>query len=232
MGIANTVPDSRAPRRFATVTRPTNTIDRSDPMLVRPRDRRPDREDPGHDRDDHGHHVVEEERGRRHQPRQGTEVLLAHDVGPAAARVRPDRLAVRDDHDRHQRGDRDRDRHDVALRRGRGREQHDEDLAGGVGDRRQRVGGEDRQRQDLGEQRVLEPSGREGAAEDHTLDHTARSDGEPGSGHAAVSLRRRHPRWVRTAVGSVGRVGADLGRRQMERDARDHDAPARRAGCA
>ena len=120
------------------------------------RDRRRDREHPGahgnRDRQD----VVDEERRRRGQARQDPEVLLADDVGAAARRIGADGLAVGRDHDREEQRDRQRDRdHEMDRRRARG-EQDEQDLLGRVRVRRERVRREDRERDGLREQRVLE----------------------------------------------------------------------------
>ncbi len=140
-------------------------------VLVGPRDRRPDREHASHDRDDNGHHVVEEQRRRGRQPGERAEVVLADDVGAAPAGIGAHRLPVRGDDHSHQQRDGDRDRHDVLLRRRRRDEQDDQDLAGGIGDRGQRVGGEDRERQHLRQQRVLQVVTGERTPQDDALDH-------------------------------------------------------------
>ena len=54
-------------------------------MLVRPRERGPDREHARDDRDHDGHHVVEQQGRGRDQARERTQVVLADDVGAAAA---------------------------------------------------------------------------------------------------------------------------------------------------
>src|SRR5205823_12586772 len=100
-------------------------------------------------------HVVGQQGGARDETRQRAQVVLRDDVGTAARLVRLDRLRVRERHDREQGGDPDRDRQDQVQRRGGGREQHDHPGPGRIGDRGERVGGEDRQRQELREERLL-----------------------------------------------------------------------------
>ena len=71
---------------------------------------REDRGDAGGDRHRDGEDVVDEQRRAGDERRHLAEVLAAHDVGAATARVGEDRLAVRRDDDREDQRDRDRDR--------------------------------------------------------------------------------------------------------------------------
>ena len=65
------------------------------------------------DRHDHRHHVVEQQRRGRDEPGEHAQVLLADDVGAAAARVGANRLPIGAHHDRHQGRDGEGDRHHV-----------------------------------------------------------------------------------------------------------------------
>ena len=145
-----------------------------DPVFVRPLERRPDREHARHDGNHHGHHVVEQQGGGRDQAWKGSEVVLAHDVRAAAARVGTDGLSVRAHDDRHQQGDRDRDRHHVGLGVRGDEGERDQDLARRVGDRRQGVGGEHRKREHLRQQRVLQLLAGERSAHEEALDDRGR----------------------------------------------------------
>ncbi len=165
-----------------------------DPLVGHPVELR-DRDDggrAGRDRDGDGQDVVDEQRGTGDERRDPAEVLAADDVGPAAARVGEDRLAVGedDDHeqDRHRDGDR---REDVealleARRAGRGDEQ---DLFRRVGRRRDGVGRERRQRDGLGEALVLLLRRR-----DRTADEEPLQPGEHGGTLVPARGRADHPR--------------------------------------
>ena len=88
-----------------------------DLMAAQRRDRRRDRRDAGRDRHRHRQRVVDHQRGRRDQRRSRPEVLAAHDVRAAAARIRVQGLAVARGHDRQQCDDDQRDRHEIVERR-------------------------------------------------------------------------------------------------------------------
>ena len=154
-------------------------------------ERRGDRrhgEDPRRDRDGHGQHVVGEERRRPDEARQRPEVLARDDVGAAARLVGPHRLHVRDDDDGEERGDRNRDREDEMRRRRGNGEQHDERRLRRVCDRREWVGREDRQRERLGKERLLQLPGPHGPA-DEELPHAPAGCGDLGHGSSAPSTR-------------------------------------------
>ena len=119
------------------------------------RHRRGQREHAGGDRDRDGEDVVGEQRRRRDEAREPAEVLLRDDVRAARALVDEHRLPVREHDDREQHGDPDRDREHQMRGAGRGADEHDQRRLGGVRDRRERVGGEDRQREELREERLL-----------------------------------------------------------------------------
>jgi hypothetical protein len=80
-----------------------------------------------------------------------------------------DVLPVGRDDDEHHDRDEDRDLPGEGIRREPGERQRDQDLVGGVGHRGECVGGEDRQRDALGEQRLAQLRARELAADQHAL---------------------------------------------------------------
>ena len=146
----------------------------------------------GDARDDrHGYRqdVVDQQRRRRGQGGVDAEVVLGDEIGAAPLRVRRDRLAVGDDDHRQQRGDAQRHGKRVAERRAAREDEHQQDFLGRIGHRRERVGGEHRQRRRLPEPLVSRLGERHGRADQQALDqgqsHTrhrlygARSPGEP-----------------------------------------------------
>ena len=176
------------PRRLASVINTISTIPSEHAMVrealeLRDRD---DRRDAGRDRHRDGEDVVDEQRRAGDQRRVLAEVLAAHDVAAAAARVGEDRLAVRERDDREQDRDRDRDRDQrveperEARRAERGDE---EDLLGRVRRRRDRVGGEDRERDGLRDALVLLLGRRQRPTDQEPFDN----------GHQAGSCS---PRWM------------------------------------
>jgi len=76
---------------------------------------------------------------------------VGHDVGAAAAGIRLDGLAVADDDDAKQGDDPDRDGQRIGGGARAGEDEDEKDLLRGVGNRRDRVRGEDGERFDLGE---------------------------------------------------------------------------------
>jgi len=141
-------------------------------MLVEPRKRRDDVVHARGDRDRHGHHVVDHQRGGDHHARTPSEVPADDFVGSAAARVGVDHLTIGEHHDDHQehhgKGD---PRGQVQV--GQSPEgQHLEDLLGGVGDRGQRVGGEDGQGDPLGQQGLAQIVAAHRASDQYALDGT------------------------------------------------------------
>ena len=146
---------------------------------------RGDREDAGGYRHGDREHVVDEQSGRSDEARQGAEILLRDDVGAAARLVDADRLSVRDDDDREQRRDSDRDGENQVDRRGGGGDEDDHRGLGRVGDRRQRVRGEDRKREGLREQCLLELPRGHRPADNRPLQRTRRRPLERRVFHAA-----------------------------------------------
>ena len=149
-----------------------------DPVRVERRRRRGDRDDPRRDRDRDRQHVVREQRGPGDEARDRAEVLLRDDVRAAARLVGAHGLPVRERDDREQQRDRDRDRNDPVQRAERDADEDDHRRLGGVRDRRERVGCEDREREELREQRLVELVARHRAADDDPLhDRPSRAAG-------------------------------------------------------
>ena len=171
------------------------------------REGRLDRDHTGHDRHDHGHHVVEEQRGGGHQAGELAQVVLAHDVRAAASRIGAHGLTVGAHDDRQEERDGDRDRHDVRVGVGRDQREGDQDLAGGVGHGRQGVRREDRQREDLRQERVLEPGARERSPDEHPLPDGRGFGGHRGRCYAALAVPRRTSRGSRQARPATLRQG-------------------------
>ena len=125
--------------RFADATEVQQRDDRHEPdgqldaERVQLRDRRGDREHAGGDRDSDRKDVVDGERGRRGEPGDVPEVLARDDVRAAAARVRLDRLTVRERHDREQDADGERDRDRARERAGPGDGEDEQDFVGRIG---------------------------------------------------------------------------------------------------
>jgi hypothetical protein len=105
------------------------------PFRERGRDRGYARGDTDGDRQ----HVIDEQRGRRDERGRFAQIVLRHDVGAAAARIRMDRLPVRKHDDRENRGDDQGDWRGERQRAGADENQNAENLLGSVRDRRQRV---------------------------------------------------------------------------------------------
>ena len=134
--------------------------DREDTQLDVParqgRDGGGNREDSAGHRDRDGQHVIDQQRRGRDEGRDRPEVVHCDDVGAAARLVGTHDLRVRECDDPEQDRDHDREREDEVKR---GRRNSDEDDHRGfcrVRDRADRVRREDRQRQELREQGVLE----------------------------------------------------------------------------
>ena len=172
------------------------------------REDRGDREDAGGYRDRHGQDVVRQERGCGDESGQRAEVLLREDVGAAARLVDRDALPVGENDDEQERGDSDRDREDEVRRAHRGRDEDGERRLRRVGDRRDRVRGEDRKREELREQPVLE---------------LARCEGPPDQG--SLGARRQapegpaRPACARGSDGSASGIGLQVRRRRDDHHA-------------
>ena len=185
VGSANRAPDSRTPRRLASVSMSDEGEAERDLVPAERGGGGREREDSGGDGDGHGQDVVDEQGRGRDEARHRPEVLARDDVGAAARLVRVDGLDVREDDDRHHGRDRDRHRQDVmAGRRGRA-DQDDERRLGRVGDGRERVGGEDREGEPLGEQRLVHLPARAGSADQSSLERKRAGAHDPTLGRAA-----------------------------------------------
>ena len=127
----------------------------------------------GRDRHRHGEDVVDEQRRACHQRRVAAQVVATDQIGPAAARIGEDRLAIRRDHERDENRNDDRDGYQPgepeceARAPDRGDEQ---DLFGGVRRRGQRVRREHRQRDELGEAVPFLVEGRDRAPDERAFE--------------------------------------------------------------
>ena len=121
------VTNARMPRQMGTVPEERDGKGRSESA-----DTRSD----GH-RDGEG--VVHYQGGGRHQAGAGAEVVPGHGVGPAAAGISGDHLAVGEHQDGQQDDDDDGDRQDQVQSARPGGGQHHDDRLGAVGDRCQGV---------------------------------------------------------------------------------------------
>ena len=167
----------------------------------------------GRDRDGHREHVVDEQGRGRDEAREPPEVVARDHVRAAARLVRVDRLAVGEDDDRQQDGDPGGDREDEVGRRCRGDDEDDERRLGRVRHRRERVRGEDREREPLREQGLVHLPARARAADKRAL----QPDGAaPGLGGPRRRLDRPH--WA-SAIGSRA-----TRRRRSARSAAAHEA--------
>ncbi len=147
---------------------------------VEPRDRAGGVLRPGRDAHRDGEHVVDEQRARDRHARPPAQVDGRDLVVAPAARVGVDVLAVRRDHGRHHQGDGDRDLPGPRVGAGPREGQHDEDLVGGVGHRRERVAGEDRERDPLGQERLAQLGATELASQQDPLGDVPNSHDRQG----------------------------------------------------
>ncbi|MFT3853954.1 MAG: hypothetical protein QM733_14605 [Ilumatobacteraceae bacterium] len=167
--------------------------DRHGPLRVEA-DRGADRQHATGDADGDGEDVVDEQRRAGDERRDRPEVLLGDDVAAATARVGEDRLAVAGDDDHQQDTDDDGDRHELGERRQADpglADEHDEDLVGRVCRRRDRVAGEHRQGDLLGDPLVALVGRRDRLADEDTFDdrHT------PGDASERRDAARDVPGW-------------------------------------
>ena len=127
------------------------------------------REDSRRDRHRDRQHVVGEQRCTRQERRKRAEVLPRKDVRAAAGGIGLHALAVGEDDDGQQGRDPDRDREHEVKRRERHAHEHRHRGLRRVRDGRDRVRREDRQRERLREERVLELAGRARGADQRPL---------------------------------------------------------------
>ena len=128
----------------------------------------------GGDRHRDGEDVVGEQRDAGDLGGQQPEVVAGDDVGAAGGRVGLDRLAVGEDQERQHDQHGDGDRHDQRERGDAdGGDEDPQDLLGGVGRRREVVGGEHGQRRGLAQPLVLELLGVQRRPEQPALDPVA-----------------------------------------------------------
>ena len=150
VGTAKNVPDSRTPRRFSAASTATSDHRHGDLVVLEGRDRRGGVLRARGDRHRDGQHVVDEQCARHGHPRPAAEVDGGHLVVATAGGVGVHGLPVRRDHGQHHHGDGERDLPGPGVGGDAGHAQHDEDLVRRVGDRGERVAGEDRQGDPLG----------------------------------------------------------------------------------
>jgi hypothetical protein len=110
-------------------------------MLVPDRECRGDGGDSGGDAHRDGQDVIDQEGRPGHQAREGADVLLCDDVGTSSPGVGMDGLAIREGHHQQQAGDDRTDRCDQPKGARPGEDQRAQDFLGGIGHRRERIGG-------------------------------------------------------------------------------------------
>jgi hypothetical protein len=125
---------------------------------------------PGRDRDRHGEHVVDQQGAGHRDPRLGPQVDRGDLVITTPGGVGVHVLPVGRDHDQHHERDPETDERRGHVRRRARQGKGQEHLVRGVGHRRQRVGGEHRQRDPLGQQRLPEALAVNGAADQEALE--------------------------------------------------------------
>ena len=162
------------------------------------------------DRHRHGEHIVDQQRAGHGQTRVGAEVGGGHLVVAATGRVGVHVLPVGGDHHQHHHRDQDGDLPGVPVRDQTGEGERQQDLVGGVGDRRQRVRGEDRQSDPLGQQGLAQL----GAAEPPADDEALRDLGWVHVRHSNPAAHGTAPRLVlvHIVIMGCGRVGSTLAR--------------------
>ena len=116
--------------------------------------------------------------------------------------------------------------HDQTYAEAPGQRQHDEDLVGGVGDRRERVAGEDRQGDPLGQQRLAQLGAAQLAPEQDPLGDVADTHERQGvrtltpdpQPTASAGLGNGYRGRVHVVIMGCGRVGSTLARSLEDRD--------------
>lgn len=162
-------------------------------------DGRPEVLDAGGDRHGHGQHVVDEEGAGDGASRPRAQVGLGHLVGAAAVGVGVHGLPIGGDHGGHQDHHRQRDPGAEVVRR-RARQREDQQhLAGRVGDRGERVGGEDGEGDPLGEEGLPQLVAGQCAPDEEPFGHVGQF------GH--VGDRKRSPRPPPRSRSTARRVG-------------------------
>ena len=140
-----------------------------DPEAVEERQRRDDVVDARGDRHGHRHDVVHQQGGCDDQAGLLAQILAGDLVIAPATGVRLDQQAVGDDDHHHQQHDRRRDEGGEGQERQPADEQDQQELLRGVRHRGERVAGEDRKCQVLGEQLSLELVGGERVSDEPAL---------------------------------------------------------------
>ena len=174
------------------------------PVGVQGGERRGDLRHARGDRHGHGEDVVGQQRGACGLRGQLAQVVAGHDVGAAAARIGVNGLLVRHGDDQQQGGDGDRDREHVAEGQAAAGRQDDQDLLRGVGRRRQRIRGENRQPDQLADGLVRRIGRRQRASDERGAPGPLRLIVRQAVHHTGpVSVieffRCVHPDWLRPA---------------------------------
>ncbi len=151
-------------------------------VRVQRRDRGRDVVHAGGHRHRDGEHVVGQQRAGREQPERPAQVLPRHLVGAAAARVLVHGLPVGGDDHRQQDHDPQGNGCGEVQQGDPTEAQHQQDLLGGVRHGRERVGGEDRQRDPLGQQLLRRPMAGVRTADQQPLGHRPEPRHDPTVG--------------------------------------------------
>jgi hypothetical protein len=143
--------------------------------------------DAGRDADRDRQDVVDEQRRGRDERRHLAEVVLRDEIGAASGRVRMNRLAVREDDHREDRGDDEGDGTREAERAGPDKHEHAQDFFRRIRHRGERIGGEDRETGEARESFVLREVRRDRLPDDEALELGE----QPFFGHDMPSNSRR-----------------------------------------
>ena len=142
--------------------------------------------------------TVDQQAGGRDQRRKLAEVPVGDDVGPPAVGVGHDQLTVGQADRQHQHDNRHRDAEREPQRTAAGEREHGEHRLGPVGDRREGVGGQDRQRDELAHPFVSDRAAVQRRAQHHATPHRCgapdRERPALACGVATSSAGRRSPR--------------------------------------
>ena len=224
-GIAKSVPDSRMPRRFASVSRATNANGHLNAKIGQLGNGGRDRGHTGRRRHGNGQDVVDDQGRAGEQAGIDADVRLRHVVGAAAARIGLDELDVGSRDDRRQGRDRDRDGDRVVKGARPGQDEDEEDFLRRVGRRRKVVGGEDGERLHLAQAFVRQVRRGDRRAQDDVTDAGKRP------ADAASSVLSPRP-WPRTrphrhvAGAGHGRASGGCGESRAGCPGRSRVAPA------
>ena len=128
------------------------------------------RRNSGRDADGDGQHVIDQKRARGYKRRRLAEIVLRDDVRAATARVGVNRLAVREDDDRENRGDDKRDRAGQAERADADENQDAQDFLGRIRHRGKWVGRQHRKAREARQPLMMGKVRRNGLTDNQLLD--------------------------------------------------------------